>query len=137
MALSPLPDRRAIRRIVRHLDWLMQTEPPLYVWRGGEDQADGSFQMPWVQYAPEVQALVRELYESGFIVDFDWPSEGLQLEQLHENQEAMNGASLEDVVKLLTLHVRADRFSEGHLADALDRGLITQLLRRLKEIASP
>jgi uncharacterized protein DUF6508 len=129
-----LPDGRAIQRIVRNLDWLEEPEAPLYVWRIEEPAADGSIQFPWVQYAPEVERLVGELYELGFVVPFDWSGEAPQLLPLNEDEERMNTASLEEVVKLLTLHVRADRFSEGHLADALDRGLITRLLRRLKEI---
>jgi hypothetical protein len=132
--LSSLPDRAAIWRVVRHLEWLTQPEGPLYVWRGGDRLPDGSIQMPYVEYAREVEALVGDLYECGFIVPFDWAKEARQLEQLHENEQAMNSASLEVVVKLFTLHVRADRFNEGNLAHAFDRGWITQLLRRLMEI---
>lgn len=36
--------------------------------------------------------------------------------------------------KLLTAHVRADRFSEGHLASVLESRHITAMLRRLKRI---
>jgi hypothetical protein len=45
----------------------------------------------------------------------------------------MSKAPLEVVVKLFTLHVRADRFNEGNLAHALDQGWIAQLLRSLKD----
>jgi hypothetical protein len=134
MAGIPLPDLGAIRRIVRHLDWLAEPQAPLFVWRGGDRQSDGSIQFPWVQYAPEVERLVGDLYEHGFVVPFDWSAEARGLERLNEDQERMKTASLEDVVKLLTLHVRADRFNEGNLAHALDRGWITRLLRRLEEI---
>jgi hypothetical protein len=36
--------------------------------------------------------------------------------------------------KLLTTHVRADRFVEGHLAGVLESGHMLAILRRLKDI---
>jgi hypothetical protein len=36
--------------------------------------------------------------------------------------------------KLLTLHVRADRFSEGHLAHLFETGQMVMILKRSAEI---
>jgi hypothetical protein len=42
--------------------------------------------------------------------------------------------STEDCLYLLTYHVRTDRFVDGHLARALDRGDLSMILRRLAEV---
>ncbi|MBN1128044.1 MAG: hypothetical protein JXA71_03610 [Chitinispirillaceae bacterium] len=38
------------------------------------------------------------------------------------------------VRKLCTLHVRKDRFCEGHLAGIVEAGHMTEILKRLKEL---
>ena len=38
------------------------------------------------------------------------------------------------VCELVTAHVRADRFVEGHLVSVFESGHITAILRRLKQI---
>jgi Family of unknown function (DUF6508) len=43
-------------------------------------------------------------------------------------------ADLLTLRKLLTAHVRQDRFIEGHLAQMLENGHISAILRRLREL---
>ena len=43
-------------------------------------------------------------------------------------------ADSEPILKLLTTHVRKERFCEGHLAAMFEDGHIVALLRRLKVI---
>jgi hypothetical protein len=47
---------------------------------------------------------------------------------------ALETANLLTLRKLLTVHVRKDRFVEGHLARMLECGHITAILRRLREV---
>ena len=44
------------------------------------------------------------------------------------------GTDVLSLCKLLTTHVRTDRITEGHLANVLESGHITAILRRLKQI---
>lgn len=43
---------------------------------------------------------------------------------------------VQSFVKLVTFHLRADRFTIGHLHSALGEGHIAKILRRLAEIGS-
>jgi hypothetical protein len=43
-------------------------------------------------------------------------------------------ADLLTLRKLLTLHVRGDRFVEGHLASVLESGHVTDILERMQQI---
>lgn len=99
-------------------------------WSGGERGADGSIQMPYATYAPAAERLMRAIYEHKLIVEFDWPSwqeEG----QRFLDPEVASTASVEDIRRLLTLHVRQERFVEGHFATMIANGHIILLLKRL------
>jgi DNA segregation ATPase FtsK/SpoIIIE-like protein len=104
-------------------------------WRGGERQPDGSIQMPHAEYAPEVDRLLHAVYEHKLVIEgFDWGA-WTEAEQFRDLAR-IRTASLEEVRRLITLHVRMDRFSEGHLAEVITSGHITALLLRLGELAN-
>lgn len=69
---------------------------------------------------------------NGFIQPFDWMNwrEG---EQLVDDPVLLRRANLQTLRKLLTAHVRADRFSEGHLAGTFESGHILMILKRMAE----
>ncbi len=93
---------------------------------------EGQFQ--WFLYSPEVDAFVRTLYEQAIILVFDWPSWKEEAERYESDPSSLEQADLLAVRKLLTAHVRADRFTEGHLGSVLRSGHIVGILRRLKRI---
>jgi hypothetical protein len=102
--------------------------PTIGLWRGHRLIAD------------EIHGLMRNhldfikaLSTNGFIQPFDWMNwwEG---EQLVNNPALLKKASQQTLRKLLTAHVRADRFSEGHLAAMFEAGHIVMILKRLAEI---
>lgn len=103
-------------------------------WGGGK-QADDSMQMPFVVYAPEAERLIRAVYDHHLIVfEFDWTSWHDDAQRFLDPAVVLT-ATLDDVRRLLTLHVRQDRFVEGHFAEMISRGHIAMLLRRLGELA--
>jgi O-acetyl-ADP-ribose deacetylase len=51
-----------------------------------------------------------------------------------DDPKAIAGADLLTLRKLLTAHVRGDRFTEGHLAAVLEKGHILAILKRLEQI---
>jgi hypothetical protein len=99
-------------------------------WSGGERGADGSMQMPFVTYAPAVERLLHAIYEHNLIVTFDWTSWQPEAQRFLD-PAAANEASVEEIRRLLTLHVRKERFVEGHFAEMISNGHIGTLLRRL------
>ncbi len=89
--------------------------------------------LPYFDYTSEVLGFLKTLSENGFIQPFDWMNwrEG---EQLVDQPALLEKASLQTLRKLLTAHVRADRFSEGHLAAVFESGHILSILKRMAEI---
>jgi len=88
--------------------------------------------IPYYSYSSEVLNFVQDLYDNNIIYSFDWPEWQDEAEKLYSNPDAMASADLDVLRKLLTVHVRKDRFSEGHLADVIRDGHVLDFLRGLK-----
>lgn len=104
-------------------------------WGGGERGPDGTVHMPFAMYAPEIDHLLRKIDEHHLLLAFDWSSWRNEAERFFV-PEVVREASLDDVRRLLTLHVRQERFVEGHLAEMIARGHISALLRRLQTLVT-
>ena len=85
---------------------------------------------PHVSLSSEAEAFVRALSSQEIMVVFDWTRWRAEV----SDPTALGQADLLALRKLLTFHVRADRFSEGHLISVFEKGHITAILRRLAEI---
>lgn len=91
-------------------------------------------QSAYFSYKPEVDEFIRALYEQGLIIQFDWPSWGEENKRYRSDPAALDEADLLTIQKLLTAHVRADRFVEAHLAGIFREGHLAAILQRLKSI---
>lgn len=91
-------------------------------------------ELPIFLLRPEVDAFVRTLYDQGVVLAFDWTQWKGEVERYQTDPKLLQQADLLTIRKLLTAHVRADRFTEAHLATVFERGDIVAILRRLKQI---
>ncbi|GIW20847.1 MAG: hypothetical protein KatS3mg065_1143 [Chloroflexota bacterium] len=94
-------------------------------------------EMPSFRYSSAISRFVDEMYRLGWVVRFDWPHWAASPEgrRLLSDPEAIGSASAEDLARIITTIVREERFSEGALADAFDRGVLTAVARRAGELA--
>jgi hypothetical protein len=127
-----LPDRQAIDAILSFEQVLRRPASELFRWEPSRRRDDGVISMPYVGYAPEILAFERALAEHGFVVPFGWPAWAEEGMGIQRDPALLGEADLRTIVRLFTLHVRADRFSEGHLAEAIERGWLLALLERLE-----
>lgn len=85
-------------------------------------------------YRQGVDGFIQTLYQEGFIISFNWGAwQSVALEYM-ENPDKLQTADLETLQKLLTTCVRADRFSNGYFAEAINNGHIRAILKRLVQI---
>ena len=91
-------------------------------------------QFPYFSFSPEVDEFMDTLNKQDMIIPFDWTSWREEAERYQSDPDALGTADLLTLRKLLTVHVRADRFAEGHLAGVFESGHITAILHRLKQI---
>jgi ADP-ribosyl-[dinitrogen reductase] hydrolase len=94
------------------------------------DQPELSF--GW-EYGEVGTRLADAVYRFGWWMPFDWSTweEG---RRLVEDPARLSGAGLTTLRKLLTMHVRADRFADGHLAAVHRSGHLAAILRRVAEL---
>ena len=95
----------------------------------------GEGQFPYYSFSPEAHEFIQTLYDHNWIINFDWSAwvEEMGVERL-QAPEFIGAADLEVLRKLLTTHVRHDRFCEGHLPVTFKNGDITAILKRVNEI---
>ena len=86
----------------------------------------------WMQ----IRDFIRALYGHHWILPgFDWAAWGNEMNRTPDEWlEYIPAAPLEDIRKLLTAHVRNDRFCEGHLAGVFESGEIAAIMRRVKAL---
>ncbi len=93
----------------------------------------GACTMPWVDYTDDVREFIRQLYDLQVVAPFDWGTWTQERgNELWEDPQRLAEASLEECRMLLAAHLRADRFTEGHLLHAFESGHIVRILRRVE-----
>jgi hypothetical protein len=96
-----------------------------------------SGQFPYARMAPAAEGLFQALYDNGWVEPFDWSAFQDEAIGYFENPSRLEKVDLETIRKLLTLHVRKDRFCEGHFLEMLEKGHIQAILRRLAQVTGP
>jgi len=91
-------------------------------------------QFPYINYSPEVRDFISTLNESGLIRPFDWGSWQNEATRYFNDPAQLDSADIDTLSKLLTLHVRKERFCEGHLKHMLESGHIVEIFKRLRTI---
>lgn len=131
----PFPDSDQIDAILRYLPILRR---PGYLGSSGDPLTvteKGVISMGEVALSEEMSQFMRDLYEQGFIVSFNWREWAEEGQRYVNNATLLNSASLETLQKLLTMHARMDRFiSGGYFAEMISNGHMRAILERLSVI---
>jgi O-acetyl-ADP-ribose deacetylase len=86
-----------------------------------------------LEYHPAVYKFMDTCYENGMVLSFDWGAWSDEAHRYMSVPQLVTSASLNTCMKLLTTHLRAERFCDGHLEGVLRSGHITAILRRLQQ----
>jgi len=97
---------------------------------------EGIIVLGCVNYHPAVDDFVKTCYENGFVQPFDWPSWAPTVRRYMRNPKLVGSARLSTCIKLITAHIRCDRFCDCHLQTVLESGHICAILRRLQQFAT-
>jgi hypothetical protein len=94
-------------------------------------QPDGSYSLPYPRYSDTVEEIVQLMYDLHIVVPFDWNAWYQGGDRIPGAAEVARGSAAE-AARLATAIVRAERFSEGTLANALADGTLEAALARLR-----
>lgn len=71
-------------------------------------------------YSKEFEKFIKALYEENFVIFFDWTTWQNKAQRFVQHLKLLNYADISTLQKLLTTHVRNERFCSGHLASMID-----------------
>lgn len=105
---------------------------PIGRWQGGEADAAGVIQMPWYEYQPEVDRFVQDMYAAKVVRPVDWMAWAgtPEAQRLISDPTAIAGATQDDLIYLVTTILRGERFSDGEIAGAYERGTLLAIAQR-------
>jgi hypothetical protein len=127
----------ALRRLSAWADRFADPAFSFGSWNPSRTGDDGVIMLGWFEMSDLGQAFVSEMYELGWVHNFDWNGwlatpEG---QGLARDPEAVAAASADDLGRLLTAIIRSERFGDGQIEGAFDSGLLLAIARRAKELA--
>lgn len=96
--------------------------------------APREFTAAYADLCPEAVEFEQALYDHSWVIGFDWGAWSQEARSYELDPEKVKRADLLTLRKLLTSHVRADRFCEGYFLRVLQSGLTTAILRRIAEL---
>lgn len=82
----------------------------------------------------KAERFCKACYRHNFVQPFDWGEWHETASRLQEHPEDLDQADLETLGRLLTFHIRADRFNDGHLLETMLSGHTGWVLARLQRI---
>lgn len=94
---------------------------------------EGYFTFPYMQSAKIVSRFEYVVYEIGIIFSFDWGSWEKGKKLARNPKTDYNKLDIKTLCMLITAIVRNDRYCEGALVGAFERGIILKILKALKE----
>lgn len=123
--ISDQPTSENIQNVVRYLEIFRTSR---YASAEGESEWGGTI------FSDETSEFILTLSENKMIVEYDWPHWREQAAKYEQDEALLANAGLNDLRKLLTYHLRHDRFSEGWLLAVLQSGHVTAILERLARL---
>jgi len=122
----PPINQEDIDSVLAYLPLLSNPDFSFGEWRTPEGQ------LPQYRFSAAADEFINVLGK--LLVVFDWPAWKEKATVLMEDPDALAKADLLTLRKLITTHLRAERFNEGHLAAQFENGHLLGILERLKEI---
>lgn len=98
-------------------------------WHGGNEVRPGVRHMPYPVYGDAVRAIQLALAELNVVVVFDWQT---WMADHAYSAERVPRLSVADTARLATAIIRGERFHDGAIAQAIDSGVFTAILDRLR-----
>ncbi|MBX3323198.1 MAG: hypothetical protein KF757_09440 [Phycisphaeraceae bacterium] len=93
--------------------------------------------MPMYDFSDGASRFMDDMYRLGWVkADFDWPAWAgtPEAQRLVNDAAALEAATAEDLARLLTAHLRQERFCEGHLGGMFDTGHLTAIVVRAERL---
>jgi hypothetical protein len=90
--------------------------------------------MPYPIYSRAVDGIADALRGIGAVVPFNWPDwDGIER---YRNGRRLEAAPVADAVRMATVIIRAERFSDGTIGEMVENGTLPAVVARLRRWAA-
>lgn len=88
--------------------------------------------MPWYEYSDEIERFISEMYAAELVRSVDWMQWAgtPEAQRLIADPAEIAGATHDQLICLLTTIIRGERFSDGEIAGAYERGTLLAIAER-------
>lgn len=126
MADAVMVSRKALRTLAGYATVFDDPGFAVGTWYGGQPDDRGVIQMPYMIFSDEVTQFIDDMSRVEIVRAFDWVrwAETVRGRELLTSPAASTGASAEELSNLVTAVVRAERFGEGQIEAAFERGVL-------------
>lgn len=132
---TKLVTKDGIAKVLAFLPYLRDINQNYGEVLGGEKHGE-IVSMPYDSLSDRAMEFVEACYQANLVQSFDWSTWAEKNAALAHEGKGLESADLDCIVRLVTAHLRADRFVEGHLLEVMRSGLMRRILERLQEISS-
>ncbi|MDO1450030.1 DUF6508 domain-containing protein [Rhodocytophaga aerolata] len=88
--------------------------------------------------ASTARDLFQYLHNNGFVLkDFDWEAWSDEAVTYLENRQKLQTADIFTLYQIITTHLRADQFVEGHYDAIIENGFLADILARMEQLTRP
>jgi hypothetical protein len=105
-------------------------------WQGGDADAAGVITMPWYERSDELARFASDMAGAGLVRPVGWMAWAAtpEAQRFIGDPTAIAEAGPDDIVFLVTTIIRGERFSDGQIAGAYERGTLLALARRARAL---
>lgn len=125
-----------IRRLLSFLPLFVDTRANHGAGPTAEDADENTITIRPAILSGRASGFVAACCDENFVQPFDWGEWSRDHESELCSHEFISNANLATIVRMLTTHIRADRFCDGHLLAVMKKGTIGAILNRLRDIES-
>ena len=92
-------------------------------------------ELPDIDFMKGVSRFMDACYKNGFVVRFDWEAWESLGQGFVQSPDSLAGADMAVLRRLLTWHIRQNRFARNHVATMIASGHILAILKCLRALA--
>ncbi len=97
-----------------------------------ERMSNGIVTFPYTKRSDLVKEFNDKAYSLRLLIDFDWYRWVKGAEILNDKNSDFDALSLDTLLRLITVMIRADRFHDGYLVQCFEGGIVLKILSALQ-----
>jgi len=123
-----------IDKVLEFLPYFEDKANKFFEFINKREDKPGIYHIPYYKPSPKILEFIYALKMENFLLPYDWDNDMPRILGLINRFRPMSEANLSDIRKIfITLSV-GEKFCDGYLANAVNRGIVLDTLKRLEEI---